>query len=115
MNLRQLTELPEFQTRVENELRRLASENPEFVYGAPMASCYYNRAANGQPGPGCIFGQALAALGWDDPIELSAKRRIDKLFNEYTNFLVPQTWIGIQVAQDRGLTWAMATTKLDLN
>lgn len=51
--------------QLEAEVRRLAEERPDYIYHRPdpsNPSCYYR---NPDGTPGCIFGQAFEALGYE--------------------------------------------------
>ena len=112
----------DFRLVVETELRRLAAASPEFVYCIDAsASCKYN----GPPVPhgggpslsvaskGCIFGQALQNLGWDDATELTLSSSSDYLFESIArDFTVPQNWTAVQNRQDLGDTWSAAILSL---
>ena len=114
----------QFFSVVEDELRRLAKENPDFVYNPTRVSCgcHYNGPAtitndNGktfvQVGPdckGCIFGQALQNLGWDDKEELEFGESIYDLIPDCSTY-----WDLIQYYQDTGKTWAEAVSFLQEN
>jgi hypothetical protein len=97
-----------FVKAVNNELRKLADENPQFVYNPNgVGRCQYNGPArdvsDAMVGPdckGCIFGQALQRLGWDDSEEMGVFQPINELIPE-----CPSYWNGIQQDQDRGKTW----------
>lgn len=94
-------------SRVEAELRRLARENPTLRYSdlalawdtAPR--CYYNRRGTGDDTPGCIFGQALKALGWDDEDELEQQLSIKAMIP----VRIPDSWEEVQQRQDAGQEW----------
>lgn len=105
---------------VEAELRRLATERPDFVYKNENVSgtCRYNGPAVdgdkvvGNECTGCIFGQALQNLGWDDPTELSRIIGIIQLIGDKTGISSPDRWQRVQASQDCGATWSNAVSHL---
>lgn len=120
MNLDQLVKSysseSDFITAVNAELIKLCEENPEFVYSFDKkAMCAYNGPAfltSGEiAGPkcnGCIFGQVLQNLGWNDKTELSFCGNIYELFthNKRSFFVnIPLYWSKIQEKQDCGAAW----------
>lgn len=112
---------PNLVKAVEDKLKLLASENPDFVYNPEgKGKCSYNgRARNDADtedltfiGPecnGCIFGQAFQLLGWDDELEKSSRLAISELMQSFCKRMIaPFNWALVQDAQDRGKTWAEA-------
>lgn len=106
----------DFIAAVNAELIKLCEENPEFVYAETSESvCSYCGPATcfdlKQIGPdcnGCIFGQALQKLGWDDKDELTFVGSIATLLNDLvTSYIVstPSYWLEIQGRQDSGTKW----------
>jgi len=106
-----------FVTRVNTELRRLITEQPDFVYN-PLGGgiglctykgpCQYNDGTTGPDCNGCIFGQALKALGWTDQEEISIKENIRCVVNDLipnNNILFIPKWLAIQEGQDKGEPW----------
>lgn len=119
---------------VEIELRKLAAEQPEFRYriiptapsdGSAVSdhsfNCSYNSGCSdnrdkplGPECSGCIFGQALKRLGWDDPEELDSDEDIEDLLLTHTALNeCPFAWFEVQAVQDKGGTWAEAIAKLN--
>lgn len=97
-----------FGFRVNQELRKLATENPQFSYNPNgHGSCGYNSDCKGSPGLGCIFGRALQALGWSDPDELNSPDSISNLFDHcgLPDFRCHENWATIQYKQDQGILW----------
>lgn len=130
MQLRDIAEKhgDQFVAAVETELRKLAAEQPDFKYRtAPTdqfneSTCSYNGRCiddEGRPiGPecsGCIFGQALQRLGWDDKVELAIMDDIVKLMSEVAGVHLFRlgNWSRVQTTQDNGYTWAEAVAELD--
>jgi len=120
----------DFIKAVEEQLLLLAKEQPDFRYSTSdePATCRYNGPATitdllgnkslaGLDCKGCIFGQALQKLGWDDTRELSCASAIDHLIrledNESSKRLL--MWRSIQSEQDRGKTWSEAVSLLSAN
>lgn len=116
----------EFVQAVNEQLIALCEANPEFKYVTRIPSadvlppaCRYNGPAInqmpdgfGEPaGPdckGCLFGQALQNLGWDDENELQYEGDVSELIETYCGTesdFVPYIWHAIQHDQDRGYKW----------
>lgn len=124
MNLRELVTKhgENFKSVVETELRRLATELPDFIYCTDgLGECLYNgppaeiagEVRSNPPSKGCIFGQALQALGWDDVVEMAYGGSVSELFMNYaSNFIPPFDWRRVQTAQDNGNSWSYAIQKL---
>lgn len=104
---------------VEWAIRKLAAENPDFVYKPTevKGGCKYNSGPVDQhtgklipeyESEGCIFGQGLKSLGWDDPRELNIICPIG-----YLIYGCPSPWRHVQKAQDKGITWGEAILRLD--
>lgn len=118
MNIKELrTKYGEsFFSVVEDELRRLAKANPNFRYSTQCGVyCKYNGPAmkinKQQAGPdckGCVFGQALQNLGWDDEDELDLSVPIHVLIEG-----CPRSWADIQKYQDIGHTWKEAVSWIE--
>lgn len=106
-----------FVSVVEDELRRLAAEKPDFIYKdkGGQGICRYNGPASrggvvfGNPCTGCIFGQALQNLGWDDSSEMNY---VGPIYGLIKDTPIPSTWSDVQRSQDRGDTWSKAVTYL---
>lgn len=120
---------------VEVELRKLAAEQPDFRYKTVngSGSCRYNgpcRASKrdsagkwadaellGSDCSGCIFGQALQRLGWDDERELKVVAGIIDVLTGFVGIEAIENrtlkWSTVQLLQDTGSTWAEAVAALD--
>ena len=102
----------EFVAKVEEELRRLAAAHPDLRYSNARGGdgdCFYDKPGTGDTTPGCIFGQSLGALGWDDAAERAAAIPVTLLPGlERT----PLVWGAVQRCQDTGGTWSEAVAKL---
>ncbi len=128
MNLKQLAEKhgDAFISVVEEQLKLLASEQPDFRYNTSgdVVSCSYSEGASrysttkerAEPaGPecsGCVFGQALARLGWDDETEKKSNKTIDQLMEDFAEIEVPLYWNKVQSGQDYGTTWKEAVDRI---
>ncbi len=101
------------------EIQNLVEKNPEFVYTTiKYGSCNYNGPANdgeiivGPECSGCLIGQALQTMGWDDTDELEYFGNVIELLNEFggidgqlfTNPLLNKIRM-IQTKQDDGHSW----------
>ena len=107
----------EFVPALYDEIIRLAKERPLFIYfvdkniGLPDKACFYNRGMkHGPVCDGCLIGQALQRLGWDDQTEMDFYGPVDELFLKYVgNGIVTQPlFCKIQRAQelqDSGKPW----------
>jgi hypothetical protein len=93
------------------EVRRLASEQPDFIYQNPAweggirGFCRY---MHGENEPGCIMGHALYNLGLTPPAEGGVA---DVVQYDLGIGLTPSQakWLSdVQRHQDRGETWATA-------
>lgn len=102
----------EFFPKIREELIKLGTEKPDFVYNTDPdnTSCCYDGPAmdfNENPvGPecsGCIIGQALQRLGWDDLVELDFSGYVYQLIAD-----CPTDITDVQVAQDSGTPWGQA-------
>lgn len=106
----------EFIPAVERELRRLAGEFPDLRYTAVDCKynreCHYDEPGTGDETPGCIFGQALLTLGWDDATERAADTAVDALPG--IGAVPARRWLRVQHAQDTGETWSEAVSELDI-
>ena len=97
---------------LENEVRKLAKENPDYVYPR-VRKCMYNPD---KEQPGCIFGQALARLGISGLPEgntISTLIEVRKVsITEFTDRDL--AWArDVQIAQDSGKTWSLAIKRAD--
>ena len=117
MNLKQLIEhyggSDKFIAETEKRLRQLAQEKPNFVYQSFPNNdhnlCYYDRGAdNGPECSGCLFGQVLQQMGWNDITEMSVLMPIRQIFCELAQVSVPMSWGCVQRAQDKGVAWKEA-------
>lgn len=97
----------EFVKAVEQELLKLMEEKGDFVYGDGKSICSYNKGPANDPDKcsGCIFGQALQNLGWDDKEELDMDGYIDEVCDNLLDYDVPEYWVEIQKEQDTGSSW----------
>lgn len=110
---------------LENEVRRLAAENPDFVYegavedryGSQYVSCMYTVEGDDENLVGsCLFGQALINLG-ADPAELRSYEHegIGQVL-ESAMLVSPkrvQWFDDVQEYQDVKMTWAFAVAEAD--
>lgn len=98
------------------QLVKLGAENPDFVYNPNQQMCHYNSGAeNGPECKGCIIGQALQNMGWNDPDELANKSTVDDLFNSLirSDFMSEDSvFNAVQNYQDSGFTWGKAIQPL---
>jgi hypothetical protein len=99
------------------EIRRLATERPDFVYSPPMpnsSACYnVHRDEYGRPipGAGCIVGQAMTNLGYVFDSEEDGQG-VDEFYDDDDPDLV--VWAAkVQTRQDGGATWANAVAAAD--
>lgn len=114
-------------TQVIEEVRRLAAEQPDFVYskqeGAGDNCSYFGCALGDTSGQACIVGQALANLNVD-MMGLKGKEAKDVgmaigVALEHGVVTIPYTerearWLDdVQYHQDRGETWAQAVALAD--
>lgn len=106
----------EFLTALYDEIIRLSKESPLFVYFVDKDlglhnPCFYNRGMpNGPVCDGCLIGQALQRLGWDDKIEMDYYGPVSDLFIKYIgNCVVTQSLFSkierAQELQDNGNPW----------
>ena len=121
-------ESPEaFIKAVEEQLLLLAKEQPDFRYNTSgvQATCRYNapavrhvrgsdRIPAGPDCKGCIFGQALQNLGWDEQDELNTSSTIDSILSPIRSIRLA-VWRDVQTAQDNGKTWSEAVSLLSAN
>ncbi|QFG25421.1 hypothetical protein [Actinomadura sp. WMMB 499] len=99
--------------QVEQKVRELAAENPEFVYETGGHTvCQYNPD---EEQPGCIFGQALIALERPVPGTLEAEpiaKVLDELGVETTEG--QKCWVSaVQSRQDTFSPWGEAVNYAD--
>jgi acetylornithine/succinyldiaminopimelate/putrescine aminotransferase len=100
-------------TQVAEEIRRLATDNPE-----RKAYCQYIERNHGELRPDCIVGHAVVNLGLATPKHLhtmentSASEVLQKLNVEWDDTL--SNWINeVQSRQDGDWPWAMAVELAD--
>lgn len=114
-------------TQVIEEVRRLAAEQPDFVYGdqegAGDACSYFGCAVGDTSGQACIVGQALANLNVDmsdlkrkevggQGMAIGEALEWDVVEIPYT--VEEQTWLdNVQYHQDRAGSWAQAVEQAD--
>ncbi len=115
----------DFLAKLETELRRLAAENPTYVYRSAQAAtsdvgdaCFY---VAGENHDACIYGQALANLGVPEKVLSRADRSY--LIGAGIGIRTLLGWIGVnrcderfsrvQDRQDRGHSWQSAVAALD--
>lgn len=116
-------------TQVIEEVRRLAAEQPDFVYSKQEGAdanedcSYFGCKVGDASGQACIVGQALANLN----VDMSGlKRKEDKGYGmaigqalEWRVVAIPYTeeervWLGnVQYHQDRGESWGQAVELAD--
>jgi len=119
--LSELFALPNYKELIEEKLKELAAEQPDFIYNPSSAGrCNYNGPATTrvsldlQVGPdceGCIFGQAFQRLGIPKN-ELNTMASIDSITNCYANRQFPN-WSKVQNSQDNSASWGDAIKFLD--
>ena len=123
----------EFVKQLAAEVVKLGEENPDFIYNTSerLAGCHYNGPATIktgtsstpiQAGPdcsGCIFGQALQNMGWDDQSEMNCGENIAEIFSgRIVDVLTSRTreWIisfkETQIDQDNGLSWGKSVERI---
>lgn len=103
--------------RIREELINIAHEQPDFVYNPDPDNygCNYNGPArnhlnlNGPECSGCIVGQALQRIGWDDPSELEYDGYVEALIPGCPNDITE-----VQTKQDSGLSWGDAVAGVTL-
>lgn len=103
--------------QLEAEVRRLAAENPDHVYVRPEpgSRCYYRSPDDT---PGCIFGQAMEALGFAiPPGDGKFAGSIDGVMCNILGIAPTfdqEGWArAVQGVQDIGDTWASAVARAD--
>lgn len=112
-------------TQLIEEVRKVASMNPEFVYGDAITSCsYFGQAIGNNTGQCCIIGQAFKNLEVDTEQLFSAEARGDSptirlaVEDKLVDILVghPQelNWLdSVQRGQDTGWSWSYALIDAD--
>lgn len=116
MKIKELEKSPTFIEDMERELRRLASEKPDFIYTSePGAACHYSKGPsyNLKSCDGCIFGQTLQTLG-------ITKEELNELDTDGMDTAIhiifpfaPRRWKSVQYRQDNGSPWGEAIKALD--
>lgn len=95
--------------QIDNELRTLMTEQPNFQYTTEGAGCFYYRGPTNKPElcDGCIFGQAFQRLGiTKETLKNDCSRDgIGDLNEPWLPDKKPDYWVCIQSAQDSGATW----------
>jgi hypothetical protein len=114
----------DFFEKLRKEVVRLADENPDFRYNTSdhVVLCSWNGPAidgNKLAGPdckGCIFGQALQNMGWDDEDEMNKTNSIRDLLTETElikscdeSEIILELFSDTQNSQDSGYTWKVST------
>lgn len=107
----------EFFDALKNELIKLGTENPDFIYNPNGAdTCHYDCGTeNGPECKGCILGQALKNMGWSDQNELTVQLLICELFDQLVKpDLVTEDdeFMAVQTLQDSGIAWGKAIQPL---
>ena len=116
----------DFLAKLETELRRLAAENPTYVYRSDPAktrgagdACFY---VAGENHDACIYGQALANLGVPEEVLSRADRSgvgvgggigIHTLLDRIGVNCYDERFSRVQGRQDGGHSWQSAVTALD--
>lgn len=115
----------DFLAKLETELRRLAAENPTYVYRSDPAktwsagdACFY---VAGENHDACIYGQALANLGVPEKVLSRADRSgtfgggigICTLLDRIGVNCYDERFSRVQNRQDGGHSWQSAVTALD--
>jgi hypothetical protein len=112
-----------FLTDLRNKIYVLIEQNPDFVYvyrTEKEGHCNYNGPATDEQGKnvgpdcsGCLIGQALQSMGWNDPEELNFFGSVFELIRDIGSVnLAPSNSIlqdirSTQRKQDRGYPWKM--------
>ncbi|WP_040828969.1 hypothetical protein [Nocardia jiangxiensis] len=100
---------------LEDEIRRLAAETPEYVY--PDASCVYvKRKLSGGLCGSCLFGVALINLGVDpEQLDVGSDTSITALLADHGFEKTPQIeWFQtVQNLQDDCYPWGRAVKMAD--
>jgi hypothetical protein len=134
MNLQQIaSQFPscdDFVKALIQEVIKLGKEKPDFKYTNSAASvCFYNGPAKvynnstqeyeitGPECKGCIFGQALQNMGWDDEKEMKLRVDIEDLLYSCVSeeLKVPEQLLLVQRTQDVGPSWGDCIKLLRVN
>lgn len=104
-------------TDVVSEIRKVAAEQPDFIYNdGSLTECLYTQNADGSPG-GCIVGRALMRLDVEEEDLVKndgrfASRVLPELGISGDYYVM--NWIDkVQKVQDVGDTWAEAVQAAD--
>lgn len=128
-----MSDMPQIIRDLAREVLRLATERPDFRYGADINDlnydindldlngsdcyCYYHKSRGGKEGQGCIFGQAFVALGYEPNDAWTQMGDIAGVLLTMFGIRHVQspsisealsTFLDIQAAQDGGFTWGDA-------
>jgi hypothetical protein len=132
MNLKEIAaqykDYQAFLEAVATKVLELADAQPTFQYSPERGyRCRYNRRAtrdiytdSTEYGPeckGCIIGQALQLLGWDNSYELNRIMSVTTLLNEHVNPIFSGLSLTLQLQlvqtnQDSSLTWGSSVIDL---
>lgn len=121
----------EFRAQTNAGLLRIATENPNFRYVPAYADpryivCHYDGPSEYEDGgekkrgpesSGCIFGQAWAAMGWDDEIERNRFAPLHNMLTPpdgYSPVTPTISWGSIQNLQDGGKLWGNLISRIEL-
>lgn len=105
-------------TDVVNEIRKVAAEQPDFIYNGDTfpIECLYTKNADGSPG-GCIVGRALMRLNVEEEVLVKNDGRgASGVLSELGigGDIFVMHWINeVQEIQDSGKTWAEAVQSAD--
>jgi hypothetical protein len=114
-----------FLTKIKEKVQTLAVENPDFIYNSnSIGQCYYNRGPEGgKESKGCIFGQALQNMGWNDSDELESRDSIAYILDvdanvkgcvsKTENSIYLNILSEVQTNQDHGKSWQEAIEPLN--
>lgn len=116
-------------TELIQEVRKIAAERPDFVYGkqglfSPDTCSYFGRDIGDESGSPCIIGQALKNLGvdtsrlkqaedeYDDNIGIASALDVRHIEISYTDR--EALWLShVQTKQDSDRPWAEAIEEAD--
>jgi len=94
--------------QIDNELRKLMTEQPTFQYATRGARCFYHQGPTGDTKrcDGCIFGQAFQRLGiTKKTLDECSRSNIRDFKEPWLTNIKPDYWQDIQTAQDQGIAW----------
>ncbi len=96
-------------------VRKIATERPKVSY--THESCYYDSKEASDGSVGCLIGQGLAAINWEDIYDKDRESGIGELLGElhYNSLNDPRVrWCErVQMAQDDGRNWAKSISFAD--